>query len=53
MVMPHNERVGPGFDSVRDDGNFIRPFDTDEMHFAQAFVPLEVTDLFPQAVEPE
>ena len=32
---------------------FIRPFDTYELHFAQAYVPLNVADLMPFAVEPQ
>jgi len=32
---------------------FVRPFDAYEMHFAQTFVPLKVTDLLPHAVEPQ
>lgn len=32
---------------------FIRPFDTYELHFAQAYVPLNVADLMPYAVEPQ
>ena len=32
---------------------FIRPFDTYELHFAQAYVPLNVADLVPYAVEPQ
>jgi superfamily II DNA or RNA helicase len=32
---------------------FLRPFDTYELHFAQAYVPLNVVDLMPYAVEPQ
>ena len=32
---------------------FIRPFDTYELHFAQAYVPLNIADLMPYAVEPQ
>jgi len=32
---------------------FLRPFDTYEMHFAQTFVPLRVSELLPHAVEPQ
>jgi superfamily II DNA or RNA helicase len=32
---------------------FIRPFDTYELHFAQTYVPLEVNNLIPFAVEPQ
>jgi SNF2 family DNA or RNA helicase len=32
---------------------FIRPFDSYELHFAQTYVPLNVVDLMPFAVEPQ
>jgi hypothetical protein len=32
---------------------FVRPFDSYEMHFAQTSVPLKVTDMIPQSVEPQ
>jgi superfamily II DNA or RNA helicase len=32
---------------------FVRPFDSYEMHFAQTYVPLDVADLIPRAVEPQ
>ena len=32
---------------------FVRPFDTFEMHFAQTYVPLNVVELMPTAVEPQ
>jgi len=32
---------------------FIRPFDTYELHFAQTYVPLDVANLMPFAVEPQ
>jgi len=32
---------------------FIRPFDSYELHFAQTYVPLNVLDLMPYAVEPK
>ncbi len=32
---------------------FIRPFDSYELHFAQTYVPLNVVDLMPYAVEPQ
>ena len=32
---------------------FIRPFDAYELHFAQTYVPLNVADLMPYAVEPQ
>jgi hypothetical protein len=32
---------------------FIRPFDAYELHFAQTYVPLNVADLEPYAVEPQ
>jgi superfamily II DNA or RNA helicase len=32
---------------------FVRPFDTYELHFAQTYVPLEVKNLIPFAVEPQ
>lgn len=32
---------------------FIRPFDTYELHFAQTYVPLNVLELMPYAVEPQ
>lgn len=32
---------------------FVRPFDTYELHFAQTYVPLNVVDLIPLAVEPQ
>lgn len=32
---------------------FIRPFDAYELHFAQTYVPLDVVELAPSAVEPQ
>jgi hypothetical protein len=32
---------------------FVRPFDSYELHFAQTYVPLNVADLLPYAVEPQ
>jgi superfamily II DNA or RNA helicase len=32
---------------------FVRPFDSYEMHFAQTYLPLDVADLIPLAVEPQ
>lgn len=32
---------------------FVRPFDTYELHFAQTYVPLSVSEMIPQAVEPQ
>ncbi len=32
---------------------FVRPFDTYELHFAQTYVPLDVANLMPSAVEPQ
>lgn len=32
---------------------FIRPFDSYELHFAQTYVPLNVLELMPYAVEPQ
>ncbi|MGD9793991.1 MAG: helicase-related protein, partial [Acidimicrobiia bacterium] len=32
---------------------FIRPFDSYELHFAQTYVPLNVVELMPYAVEPQ
>jgi Domain of unknown function (DUF3883) len=32
---------------------FLRPFDAYELHFAQTYVPLDVADLMPYAVEPQ
>ena len=32
---------------------FVRPFDTFEMHFAQTYVPLNVVELMPTALEPQ
>ena len=32
---------------------FVRPFDTYELHFAQAYVPLNVVELMPYALEPQ
>ena len=32
---------------------FVRPFDAYELHFAQTYVPLNVADLIPLAVEPQ
>ena len=32
---------------------FVRPFDAFELHFAQTYVPLNVVDLMPTAVEPQ
>ncbi len=32
---------------------FIRPFDSYQLHFAQAYVPLNIADLMPYAVEPQ
>lgn len=32
---------------------FVRPFDSYELHFAQTYVPLEIKNLLPFAVEPQ
>ena len=32
---------------------FVRPFDGYDLHFAQTYVPLDIAELFPHAVEPQ
>ena len=32
---------------------FVRPFDGYQLHFAQTYVPLDVAELLPHAVEPQ
>jgi len=46
-------RVPHGPDGAPTVSYFVRPFDTYELHFAQAYVPLKVNDLMPFAVEPQ
>lgn len=47
VVAVPNEPDGAGTVSY-----FVRPFDTYELHFAQPFVPLNVDDMGPHALEP-
>ena len=55
---PERFRLAVVYVPPRPDGEptvryFVRPFDGYELHFAQTYVPLNVADLLPYAVEPQ